>query len=85
MGYHKREIPTRGVFGKTSKVREELEELEEAIEQGCKILALCEMSDLYGALEGVAETYGVTMTDIAQMSALTKSAFLDGTRRGKGS
>lgn len=83
MGYHKRPIQTRGIFGEPSKIREELEELEEALEQGCKILVLCELADLYGALEGVAERCGVSMADLAQMSALTKSAFLDGTRRSK--
>lgn len=33
MGYHLRPIETKGVFGETSKIREELEELEEALER----------------------------------------------------
>lgn len=80
MGYHKTPILTKGVMGSSTKVREELEELEDAIDQKCKILILCEMSDLYGALDAIAATYGVTMEDLKQMSDLTKSAFRDGTR-----
>lgn len=82
MGYHKRPI-SKGTFGDTSKIREELEELEDAVEQKCKILIACELADLYGALEGVATEYGLHMSDLAQMAQLTKSAFLDGTRKGK--
>jgi hypothetical protein len=83
MGYHLREIETQGVFGEASKIREELEELEEALEQSNLILALCELSDLYGAIEGVAEKLGASMEDVAAMAAATKRAFLDGTRVSK--
>lgn len=80
MGYHKSPIKTKGVMGSSTKIREELEELEDALGQGVKILILCEMSDLYGALEAIAATYGASMEDLRQMSDLTKSAFRDGTR-----
>jgi len=83
MGYHLREIQTRGTFGEPSKIREELEELEEALEQQNPILALCELSDLYGALEGVARKLGTSMDDVRKMAEATKRAFEDGTRRGK--
>lgn len=83
MGYHLRKIETQGVFGETSKIREELEELEEAFEQGNRILALCELSDLYGALEGVANKLGLPIEDVAVMSAATKRAFLEGERTPK--
>lgn len=82
-GYHLRKITTQGVFGETSKIREELEELEEALEQDNKILALCELSDLFGAIEGVAEKLGVKMDDVMKMSAATKRAFLSGQRVAK--
>jgi hypothetical protein len=36
-GYHKRDI-TPGVFGEISKIREELEELEDAYERGICIM-----------------------------------------------
>ena len=80
MGYHIRKIETRGVFGEASKIREELEELEEAIEQDNRILALCELADLYGALEAVAETMGSNIAELRLMSAATKRAFLSGER-----
>ena len=59
-GYHLHAIATKGEYGAASKIREELEELEEAIQQDNKILILCELSDLYGALEAVATNQGVT-------------------------
>jgi hypothetical protein len=83
MGYHLRPIATRGVYGEPSKIREELEELEESLEQNNRILALVELSDLYGALKGVAEKLGSNMTEVAAMAAATERAFLDGTRKAR--
>ena len=80
MGYHKREIIIKGVLGDTSKIKEELDELEEALEQDNKILALCEIADLYGAIEAVAERLGVNMEDVQKMAAATKRAFQCGDR-----
>lgn len=78
-GYHFREI-TKGSIGAVSKVREELEELEDAAAQNNKILQLVELSDLYGAVEAVARTLGVTIDDVAAMSAATERAFRLGER-----
>lgn len=83
MGYHLRPIETEGVYGQTSKIREELEELEEAMEQDNRILALCELADLYGALEAVAEAIGTNMLELSQMAAATRRAFQDGSRTPK--
>lgn len=83
MGYHLRRIETRGVFGQPSKIQEELEELEEALQQDNRILALVELSDIYGALEAVAEALGTSMPELAKMAAATKRAFLDGSRSAK--
>lgn len=80
-GYHLRPISTQGTFGSTSKIREELEELEEAVEQGNPILALCELADLYGAIEGVAVQMGSNMDAVARMAEATKRAFLKGDRK----
>lgn len=80
MGYHKKEIK-KGVLGFASKIREELEELEDAEAQGCKILAICELADLYGALKACASAYGLRVADLAEMSALTEAAFKDGSRK----
>lgn len=80
MGYHQRNIK-KGVIGEISKIREELEELEDAQEQGVKIMIACELSDLFGALEAFAETQGLTMSDLEKMSNLTRSAFREGHRK----
>lgn len=79
MGYHKRKI-TLGVYGEISKIREELEELEDAAEQGVKIMMMAELSDLYGALEAYAEKFDLTIDDLRRMNDRTKEAFRDGTR-----
>lgn len=82
MGYHLRKIKTIGIYGEISKIKEELEELEEALEQDNKILAMCEIADLYGAVEEfAARYYNLGMSDIAKMSDSTKRAFRDGSRK----
>jgi uncharacterized NAD-dependent epimerase/dehydratase family protein len=79
VGYHIRVI-TKGTLGDVSKIREELEELEDALEQGANIMASNEMSDLYGAIEALAEKMGSSMKDIKKMSKITKRAFRSGRR-----
>lgn len=81
MGYHIAKIE-RGVLGEISKIREEFEELRDAATQDNKILCLCEVADLYGAIEAYLETQhkNVTMEDVKKMSDATKSAFKDGER-----
>lgn len=79
MGYHKAIIP-KGELGSIDKVKEEVLEFEDALEQGCVILQTCELADIYGALEALAGGYGLLMMDLKLMSDLTKSAFKDGTR-----
>lgn len=79
IGYHLSVIQ-KGTLGQSSKILEELQELIDAEEQGSKILAICELADIYGALQACAETYGMTMVDLAKMSFLTKRAFQNGHR-----
>jgi hypothetical protein len=80
-GYHQKTIE-KGVIGYFSKVKEEFEELEDAVEQGARIMELCEIADLYGALEAYVEMqYLMSMEDVKVMSDLTKKAFKDGTRQ----
>lgn len=80
MSYHKRDV-IKGVYGKFSKIQEELDEALEATEQGCKILELVELSDLYGAIEAYVESeHNLSMDDLKQMSDLTKKAFIEGAR-----
>ena len=80
MGYHKRKIE-KGELGEFSKIREEFEELEDAIEQENKILVLCELTDMIGAIESyVSKNYNLQLSDLIKFSNSTKAAFKDGTR-----
>jgi hypothetical protein len=49
-GYHVNVID-KGVYGQFSKVAEEFQEVQDAWEQNCSIMALVELSDLLGAME----------------------------------
>lgn len=81
MGYHVRDIP-RGTFGEASKVLEEAAEFGDAIEQNCRVMALVELSDLVGSIQGYLNHHhpGLTIDDLCMMAALTGRAFADGTR-----
>jgi phosphoribosyl-ATP pyrophosphohydrolase len=79
MGYHKIQIP-KGEVGEISKIKEELLELVDAEEQDDKIMVICELSDLIGAIEEYAKKFNVTIDDLKKFSDKTKSAFIDGTR-----
>jgi len=80
MGYHKTKI-VKGELGLISKVQEEIDEYKDAIEQDNKIMAMLELSDIYGALEEVATKNNLSMSDLKTMSDATKSAFKDGSRK----
>jgi hypothetical protein len=77
-GYHVRHI-NRGTYGDASKITEEAEELADAIEQGCRLMVLVELSDIYGAMQGFLEKHfpRFTMDDIKQMSDITRRAFIN--------
>lgn len=83
MSYHLRPIIPQGIFGQVSKVLEEIDEYVESTEQGNKIMAAVELSDIYGALEAVAATHGLQMSDLAIMAQATKRAFETGERKPK--
>jgi hypothetical protein len=79
-GYHLREIK-RGVFGEASKITEEHEEFLESLEQKNPIMALVELSDLVGAIEGYARKHhNLTMEDLLTMKNATQRAFTNGSR-----
>lgn len=82
-GYHlaSSEI-CKGKLGEISKIQEELDELNDAMIQGCRIMALLELSDLVGAIELFLEDYfsGFTIDDILIMQRITKRAFQNGVR-----
>ena len=80
-GYSERSID-KGVVGEASKILEELLELVEAEEQGVTIMALVELSDMYGAIVAYLEKHhpSITMADLAAMSKVTRRAFRSGRR-----
>lgn len=80
MSYHLVEIK-KGVLGKSSKIQEELDELIDAENQNNRIMAMVELSDLYGALEALAQSYNLNMEDLRTMSEATKRAFNSGHRK----
>jgi len=81
MGYHKAKI-VKGKYGESSKIKEEIEELQDAERQSNRIMALVELSDIVGAIQGYLERQhpSITMQDLIIMSNATRSAFMDGTR-----
>lgn len=80
-GYHIKKID-KGIIGEPSKIREELEEFQDALDQGSDIMALVELSDLLGAIEAYLEQYhpSITMEDLMVMSGITRRAFRNGRR-----
>lgn len=81
MGYHKARIE-RGEYGKLSKIREEFEELCDAVLQDNQVMALNEIVDLLGAIEGWMEQnpMGFSIEDMLKMARANAAAFKDGTR-----
>jgi hypothetical protein len=81
MGYHVRKIKP-GQIGEKSKIREELEEFLDALEQDNPVMALVELSDMVGAIEHYLEKYhpSISLQDLITMAKTTRGAFEDGTR-----
>jgi len=81
IGYHLKSIK-KGSIGELSKIREEIEELEDANQQGVKIMELVELSDLYGSIELYLKKHfpNITMEDLKKMSDVTQRAFKNGRR-----
>ena len=80
MGYHKVKIE-KGTIGEFSKIKEEFQELEDAYNQKDKILQLCELSDLIGAIEFYCSVnFKITLNDLKSFSDKTIEAFKEGKR-----
>jgi hypothetical protein len=81
IGYHVQKI-RKGTLGEISKLREELDELEDAHAQGARVLALCELSDLVGAISHYLRKHfrSITFDDLIKMAELTERAFKCGER-----
>ena len=67
--------------GGSIKDRIGLQMVIDAEKQGFVILAHVELTDIYGALKYWAESYGLKMSDLEQMSDLTERAFKSGRRK----
>ena len=80
MGYHKTKIE-KGILGEFSKIKEEFQELEDAIEQKDTILTLCELSDMIGAIEEYLKRWNMNLNTLKTFSDKTKLAFKEGKRR----
>jgi len=80
-GYHLHEIP-KGEIGESSKLLEEVLELQDAEEQGAVVMALVELSDLVGAITLYLEKHHPTTTldDLRTMARITRRAFENGRR-----
>jgi hypothetical protein len=80
-GYHIATI-TKGELGTLSKIREELEEAEDANRQGCGVMLLVELSDMIGAIEAFLEVQfpHQNLDDLICMSRITQRAFRNGHR-----
>jgi phosphoribosyl-ATP pyrophosphohydrolase len=80
-GYHLTEIE-KGELGHPSKIVEEARELLDAHQQGSRIMAAVELSDLYGAMRAymVDHSGGLTFEDLDTMSKITERAFRNGRR-----
>lgn len=82
-GYHLREIK-RGEFGEVSKITEEYDEFIESLEQKNPVMALVELSDLIGAIEGYTlRHHKITLDDLLALKNATKRAFESGHRTAK--
>lgn len=81
MTYHLKEIK-RGRYGESSKILEEVFELIDSEEQNCKIMAINELSDIVGAIDGyLKHNYPqLTLHDLIKMSDITHIAFISGRR-----
>lgn len=81
MGYHKVNIE-KGVLGEYSKIIEEIDELEDAASQNAKVLVICELCDLIGAIEAFAEKqFNLSLDDLIKMKNMTKESFMEGKRK----
>lgn len=82
-GYHVASIE-RHPYGTAKKIREELFEFEDAITQENLIMALQELSDLIGAIEGYLEhefAGVITLDHLLIMKDATSRAFRHGHRQ----
>ncbi len=71
--FHEKNIK-KGVYGEFSKVEEEVEEAKDALQQQNHLMYLIELSDIIGAVEKIAENYGLTIHDLIKFSNKVKES-----------
>lgn len=65
---HLIDIP-KGIYGDFSKIKEEFLEFEDSINQDDKVLQICELCDLVGAIGGFVEAnFNLTVNDLIKFS-----------------
>lgn len=80
MGYHKLDIH-KHQQGSPYKIQEEFLEYIDALATGNKIMAIQELSDLFGCIKLEASKLGYDLNDLRVMSDLTKKVFEGGSRK----
>lgn len=79
-GYHTVQID-KGRLGCFSKIKEEFEELEDAVKQQDPVMILCECSDLIGAIKHYAkDNWNINLEDLIKFNNKTENAFKKGRR-----
>lgn len=71
--WHKKKIE-KGIYGQFSKVLEEVQEAEDALEQENHLMHLIELSDIIGAVEGIVTKYGLSLNDLKLFSDKVKES-----------
>ena len=70
--YHTKKI-AKGKVGEFSKITEEYQELQDAIDQKDKVLQICELTDLVGAIELFSlENFNLSIYDLVKFSHKTQ-------------
>jgi|WetSurMetagenome_2_1015567.scaffolds.fasta_scaffold70102_1 hypothetical protein len=82
IGYHQDLAIPKTSVGSILKVFEEVHELQDAVLQKQKVLALCELADLVGAIDLYLKENktNLSLHDLQKMSRLTRRAFKVGSR-----
>lgn len=80
MSYHIKEIK-KGIYGEPSKITEEYQEFMDALDQDNPIMAIQELSDMLGAIEGYLVNYNLNLDDLNTMKDVTKKVFVSGHRK----
>ena len=69
MGFHEATIH-KGEYGQLSKIREELEEAEDAEARGQMLMLRIELSDILGAVKGVSDRLGMDFNELLVFAEL---------------